>query len=219
MMQKLGNFGRKLRKFWSEHRFLVFLWVFTLVLAVGVIFAVRGRGSDVCFGGLAVDVTVSEEGCHYLQQGFAARHDFDEDGLPLTKMSLTAPDGVETGEIDYGGAIYAMLLASNREVDYFLLDETALRTMLPQQMFLDLRQIFSDKELAQLGNLVVRTLPVDENDVPTETGEYPVALNLSNLLFVRECMVSDEAIYICFAAGSERETLFADFWSYLNEWD
>lgn len=218
-MQKLRNFGRKLSKFWAEHRFLVFLWAFTLILAVGVIFAVRGRGSEVCFGGLAVDVTVSEEGCRYLQQGYAARHGFDEGELPLTSMSLTAPDGVETGEVDYGGAIYAMLLASNREVDYFLLDETALRTMLPQQMFLDLRQVFSEKELAQLGDLVVRTLPVDENDVPTETGEYPVALNLVKLPFARECIAADEAIYLCFAAGSVRETLFADFWAYLNEWD
>lgn len=218
-MQKLGNFGRKLRKFWSERRFLVFLWAFTLVLAIGVIFAVRGRGSDVRFGGLAVDVTISEEGCRYLQQGFAARHGFDEDELPLTKMSLTAPDGVETGEIDYGGAIYAMLLASNREVDYFLLDETALRTMLPQQMFLDLRQILSEEELAQLGDLVVRTLPVDENDVPTETGEYPVALDLAELPFAGECIASGEAIYLCFAAGSAREALLADFWAYLNEWD
>ncbi len=212
-------FLQRIRYIWSNYRHIVILLGITLVLVAGTVLAFVFRGTDIAFGGLAVDVPLSEEGLHYLKEGYAQAGAFPENKVQLTQISLSAPGGVETDELDYGGAIYAMSMVANRQIDYFLLDETSLKIFLAQEMFLDLQTVFSAAQLEALGDTVIQAMPVDENDQPTQTGTYPVALDISGLSFTQHCICTNEPVYLCFVAGSLHQEQFLQFWEYLNAWE
>lgn len=214
----MHSIRQQIKSMWQNYRHIVILLGITLLMVAATLIAFVGRGTDIAFAGLLVDVPITEEGSQYLQQDYAQASSLSKNKVHITEISLMAPGGVEKEEPDYGGAVYALTMVANREVDYFLLDETALKIFLPQCMFADLNTVFSEEFLKSHKDIIVQAAAVDENDQPTQTGVYPVALDISGLPFAQHCLSVDGPIYLCFVAESLHEDQFVQFWDYLNAW-
>lgn len=214
----MGSIRQQINSLWQNYRHIVILLGITMLMVAGVLIAFASRGTDIAFAGLLVDVPITEEGSHYLQQGYEQSFSLPEKKVHITEISLMAPGGVEKEEPDYGGAVYALTMVANREVDYFLLDETALKIFLPQCMFADLQTVFSEEFLQSQKDMIIQAAAVDENGQPTQTGVYPVALDISGLPFAQHCLSVDGPIYLCFVAESVHKDQFMQFWDYLNTW-
>lgn len=217
---RISRLGQSLKRSWLRHRHLLILIGVTLVMVAGVLAAFAAMGSNIAFGGAVIGVPLSEEGMGYLRSGYAQRLGSAGRKKEVTAapIALEVPDEEGALQTDYSGAVYALTLVANREADYFLLSEEALKLFIPQNMFLDIRELLSPSELEAIADDLVKSLPVDQEGQPTVDSAFPVAINVSDLPFIQNCVTGNAPVYLSFIASAPHADLLTDFWEYLKDW-
>lgn len=217
---RISHLTQPLNRIWFRHKYLLILIGITLVMAVGVLLAFATMGSNIAYGGAIIGVPLSDEGMEYLQLGYAQEIGAVTQRKKVTAVEISLDIPAEDGTLhtDYSGAVYALTLVANREADYFLLNEEALKLFIPQNMFWDLRELLPPAEYETMADRIVKSLPLDEEGKPTVEEAFPVAINISELPFIQDCVTGDEPVYLCFIASAPHFELLADFWEYLKKW-
>ena len=217
---RIRSLAQSLNRIWLRHQYLLILIGITLVMAAGVLAAFAAMGSNIAFGGAVIGVPLSDNGMEYLQSGYAQRIGAAGHKKEVTAVEivLEVPDEEGVLQPDYSGAVYALTLVANREADYFLLSEEALKLFIPQNMFLDIRELLSPAELEVIADDLIKSLPVDDEGQPTVDEAFPVAIDVSDLPFIQRCVTGDGPVYLCFIASAPHFDQLADFWIYLKDW-
>jgi hypothetical protein len=97
---------------------------------------------------------------------------------------------------------------SNKTMDYFLVDSAALSCYFNEEILMDLRQLFTEEELAQMEESLVYVLY-------EETGEkIPMAINVTDSAFVTNRLNFEGAAYLGFTANTPRVETCRIFYDY-----
>lgn len=197
-----------------EHLWEYYKWVLVVLAVVGMVLyiAIVGYSNarvEGLFYGEVVNLNIDTQGVEYLTTDFL-EHLGGVKGDQKVSMYLS---NLVVGEDSTYENYYAPLMRtsseiSNKQLDYLLADSAALTCYFNEEILLDLRQLFTTDELAQMGENVVYVLY-------EETGEkIPMAINVTDTAFMTNRLSYKTTAYLCFVAGTERTETCKVFYDY-----
>lgn len=197
-----------------EHLWEYYKWVLVVLIVVGFIISIvvigysNARIEGLLYGEI-INLSFDTEGVEYLSTVFLEYLD----GEPRDQKVSLGMSNLIVGEQSTYDNYYTPLMRvsgdiSNLKLDYMLLDSPALATYFEEDVFLDLRELFTAEELAQLGDRVVYVLY-------EETGEkIPMAINVTDTAFVQSRMNHEDTAYLGFIANTPRKETCRVFYDY-----
>lgn len=152
--------------------------------------------------GTVVDAALTEEGFDRLTDGFFAAQGYAEgdDRVELTRQSLIQPEG-ETENVAAMVEKNVRNMLQQGALDYLVADEAAMQTLSDAEL-LDLRQIMTEAEIAELAEAV------------RYRDGVPVAVEMSATAFGRYC--TGKAI-LCFNANTKRLEQCKALWAFMDK--
>ena len=201
--------NKKLEHLWEYYKWvLVVLIVIGFIISIMVIGYSNARIEGLLYGEI-INLSFDTEGVEYLSTDFLEYLG----GEPRDQKVSLGMSNLIVGEQSTYENYYAPLMRvsgdiSNLKLDYMLLDSPALATFFNEEVFLDLRELFTAEELEQLGDSVVYVLY-------EETGEkIPMAINVTGTAFVQSRMNHENTAYLGFIANTQRKETCRVFYDY-----
>lgn len=191
-----------------EHLWTYYKWVLAAVIAAAVLLnivisSVISANTEILISGMAINAPVDEAGYDLLSEKYLAHLggtkrqavQFSQDILDLESLSY----GSETS---YSAIVKISGMTSTGSLDYLILDAEALEYYATGELFLDLRQVFSQEELAQM-NI-------------TSIGNTPLLIDLSGTWFADNHITGEGPYYLAFIHTTTRTAQCHDLWHYLR---
>lgn len=213
--------GQRVRHIWTNYKATVIV-ALVVVLLLGTLLVSSLLRRDALINGVHANVSFSADGQSYLSSHFFDKCEGDPDAEKISVLSVTLTEIADDAYFEMNYYYLKSVLAryEDREIDYILSDKVALEIFLSQNMLLDLRELFTTEELVQMEDCLIYFLPVDENGDPTVEEQYPVAVDVSQLPFFKECSSnSDEPLYFSVASNTLNLEMVRRFWDHLCEWN
>lgn len=207
------TFGQKVDHIWTYYKEYMVVALAVVILIAGIVVSIFGAQTEVIFSGTIANLDLTEAGTDYL------REDLFEHlgGKPGQEVQLGATyfeellSSVENFDYNYNAAMGPVAMVSSRSLDYMLLDEVAFKFYLSQDVFMDLREFFTEEELQQLENRLVYCELKDGS-------RYPVAVHMEDTAFARDCIDAKDVVFFAFTANTPHIDTCRAFWNYLNAW-
>lgn len=201
---------------WTYYRTIILI-VLIFTFMIGYVVYGKLTSKDVLLGGIHANVELTDTGRSHistdffqLQEGNASREE-----VSILDVMLTPIKDDENLDMNYYYLQAVHTRVGSQQVDYFLADQTAMKIFLGQDMYLDLREFFTEEELSQMEDRLIYFLTVDENNNPTVDEKYPVAVDVSGLPFFEEYANNKGEIYFSVASNSLNKETVRAFWDYL----
>ncbi len=202
---------QKLEHLWEYYKWVLGVLLAVVVIVGTVIGSIITLNTEVILAGAIINVPVNMEGYSKLQNGY---YDHAKTGgrQAVEMTSFTFVDPLSTVEKTYTwdvvDSITAMLGSDN--LDYVLYDSFAATYFMSPDYFADLRELFSEEELASMGNAVIM-LQIEK------TGEkMPIAIDIRDTAFYNTYVAGEEPIYLSFSVRLPRKDACKDFWHYIK---
>ena len=198
-----------------DHLWTYYKWVLGVLVGIAmivsiVVTAVQQKQIDILFAGMSVNLDLSDEAQIYLSkdmESFLVTGEKQQVQLDMTGFgSLTDP---ETVEYNYNTALQVIALVSAAQLDYIMMDQTALSFYVTQAVFTDLTTVLTPEQLALFEGRIVYA-------DPSEGEIYPIALDLRDTAFAADSQL--EEIYIGFPDNTGRDYKAGQFLDYLLAW-
>ena len=197
-----------------EHLWEYYKWVLVVLAVIGMIIYISIVGYsnlrvEGLFYGEVVNLDFDTEGVEYLREDFLEYLGGVEGDQKVSVFMSNLIMGDDSTYDNY----YAPLMRTASEIsdgklDYFLVDSAALTCYCNEEILMDLRQLFTEDELAQMGDSVVYVLY-------EETGEkIPMAINVTDSAFMTSRLNYMKTAYLCFVANTERTETCKIFYEY-----
>ena len=183
-----------------------------LVVLISILVTVLAPRKQVLLTGVTMDVTLTQDGQRYLTDKLFATlggTDADKETVDLVERYLGSREDYE----NYTAQVMAMVgLVAAQELDYALLDAAALEQFAPGGMFTDVSTLLTAQQLAQFEGKFYC--------IPDEEGaSVPVAIDISDLPFIKTCAPKEEKVYIAFPGNTSRTDKLDAFFDWLLAWE
>lgn len=210
------NTKEKLNHLWTYYKGTLVILAILIALGSIIVTSCRNRNTVTLLTGIGINVNLTDEGRQYVEDGYFPR--VSQGGLEKVSYSEVHQDSftnTATLEESYMGLMSLLALATTEELDYMLMDQTALTNMLPHNIYMDLRNFFTEAELEALGEKVVWMEMGDEEAGYTLT---PVAVDISDTEFAKTATKYGGKVFFSVVINTPRSETVRDFWTYLHAW-
>ena len=210
------NTKEKLNHLWTYYKGTLVILAILIALGSIIVTSCRNRNTVTLLAGIGINVNLTDEGRQYVEDGYFLR--VSQGGLEKVSYSEVHQDSftnTATLEESYMGLMSLLALATTEELDYMLMDQTALTNMLPHNIYMDLRNFFTEAELEALGEKVVWMEMGDEEAGYTLT---PVAVDISDTEFAKTATKYGGKVFFSVVINTPRSETVRDFWTYLHAW-
>lgn len=202
----------RLEHLWEYYKGVLVI-VAIVVLSVAVtISAIISMGQELRLGGAMINVNMTADGYVMLQDGYFERIGGQEgkDLVELHNMQFRDPYTTidQTYALDVHESVISMI--SGKVLDYVMFDDVALEFFLDPEMLLDLRQLFSQEDLAALGGAVIWVQLGETEEM------IPLAIDIRDTAFYQTHIESDQPVYLAFAITTPRKDTCRDLWQYIK---
>lgn len=207
-----SKFTETLNNIWKQYKagIIVAVSIATIIFLAGTV--ARNMGGQTLLAGLTVNVELSEEGRAYLTDGFRQTVSQDIPG----DAHLAETEIERFSEVNYDSNLYILRsiksLRTQQELDYLIMDQVAMETLGAEKLFLDLRNIFTEDELAQIQDIVVY------GRYDADADAIPLFLDVTNLPFFSHNCQTEGKIYLSVIDITLRPDAFRSLWAHLNSW-
>lgn len=202
----------KLNHLWEYYKWVGAVFLGLVFVICVVIASIQSLNTVTRISGVMINVDVSPDGYVLLQDGFF-EHIGAQEGkeiVELRNMQFQNPYTTvdQTYALDVQETVIALISAGS--LDYLLYDELALPFFMDPETVLDLRELYTQQELEDLGSAVIRL------QMP-ETGELiPLAIDISDTVFFQTYMETDKPIYLSFSIITQRKEACLQMWQFLK---
>lgn len=198
----------------SYYKELVFVVSIAALVISAVLFSALGDKKEVLFGGVFANTDISREGYDYLSDGVMQLLDGDPDTQKISLSSTFFEEVKELSQLDYAynSAMKPIGMLEKGELDYMVMNETAMMFYMTQYALMDLREVFTESELAQLEEQLIYI------ELEKEQTRYPVAIDVSKMQFFVDCVDVSEPMYFSFTGDKTEAEIYRLFWDHLNAW-
>ncbi len=212
------NWGERIEYLWTNHKDTILIFAAMLAIVIYLASGMVNNRKNIWMGAILANVNLSEEGTAYISSQYYEKYagQSGEQEVKLTNVRLDSLKNEDTMEMTYYTLTQTLSLLGEAEVDYLLTDKTALELYLSQNIYLDLRKIFSAELLSDLNDKLIKLKTVD--DEGNVVAEYPVAIDISYLPFIQSCSDATGPVYFGVAANGPNQDKILDFWNHLNNW-
>lgn len=209
----------RLDHIWTYYKEIILIALIAILLLVSIVSHALKPRAEVRMYGYLANITLSEEGYSYLKEGYLSHLEGiqGEQTVQLNSTTFGGEGYLTDIEANYNAALAPVLQVTAQEVDYMLLDEIALEFYMNKEIFWDLRQLLTAKELQDLKEKLTYYQPVDTDGNPV--GEsIPVAVDISDAAFAQGCGKNVKKIYFVAISNGPNKDDIRNFWEYLNAW-
>ena len=209
------TFKDKVNHLWTYYKSSLVVLAVIIALISVVVTCIQNKNTKTLLAGMGINVTLTEEGKAYIQDEYfqLIKTEGREQILytETTQEDFTNPSSLEES---YNLLMMLVAMSVTGDLDYFFADELAIRNMLAHQLFNDLRTVYTEEELAAMGDKVLWAQVGGEED-----GRYmPFAINVSDLPFIQEHSQSASDTYLILITNSTRGEQVKAFLEYLKAW-
>ena len=188
---------------WTYYKWVAgLLIVFLVLLNIGVTAAVSAK-TEILLSGIGINVPMTDPGITCLSDEYLARLGGGKRQTVQYLDEILDFDNPALGqEASYSTVVKVTGMLTTNSLDYLLLDQKALDYYYSGDLFLDLNQVFSEEELAQLS--------------VSEVGGVPKLIDLSGTWFADTYITGEGPYYLAFVYTTTRTESCHDFWQYLQ---
>lgn len=201
-----------------DHFLTYYKWVLAVAAAVIAVISIVVTGIvnsriETLYSGMLVNTFITEEGNTYLSEdllthlgGTGKRQRVNVEETYLENMSSSS-----NVEDKYISAMKVTVMVAAQELDYIMMNETAYNYYENETVFPPLTEVLPAELLEQLQEDIVYHTDWDGTT-------YPMAIDITDYAFARDCINADGRIYIAFCGNTgrtERNSLFVE---YLLSW-
>ena len=217
-LQRLKNdmkdmtFKEKVAHLWEYYKWFAIVGVLLIIATVSVIVSVIQNSRELVYGGAIVNLSVTEEGKTYLKEGWFEALEGDSKKQKIALDDIYIPDMENATFMESASANVSKITAmiSAGYIDYVLADAYAIHYLGSAGSFQPLDIVLSQEQLAQFeGKLVT---------YEDEEQTYLVAIDISEIPFVKENIQSADKVYIAFPGNTGRTERNVAFLEYLLSW-
>lgn len=210
------TFRQKVEHIWMYYKEYMLVAFLVLMMIVAVITSSITASQEVIASGIAVNIFIDQEGYDYLSVDYFDRLE-GEKGKEKVSLEyvyfgdLDNPNGTSD---NFSKAETVVARVEGKMLDYMLLDQYAMETYILYEIYMDLRDFFTQEELAQLAaeNRIIYAQQEGSEE------RWPVAVDISDLPFVQDNVNSEGKTYFALSGSTQRMEICRDVWEYLHQW-
>ena len=210
------TFAQRVDHLWSYYKEYLIVVILVFAAICVTITSITYRSQEVLVSGMMVNIQIDTEGYNYLTTDYM-QHLGGKEGKQRVDMDYATFDltNVEDSEANYQQSMIFIARVSGALLDYGIMDKTALQVYITRETFLDLREIFTKEELAQLDAQKLLIYAREES----ETEEVPVAIDITQIDFVQDNIDTKQNIYFVASGSTPRPEMVRKTWEYLHAWE
>ena len=210
------TFTQKVDHLWSYYKEYLIIIIMVVAMICVIITSISYRSQEILVTGMMVNIQIDQEGFDYLSTDYLD-HLGGKEGKQRVELDYTTFDltNVEDAEANYNQSMILIARVSGALLDYAIMDAVAMQFYVTKETFLDLRELFSEEELAALAE-ENRLIYVREEE---STDEVPVAIEITNLAFVQDNIDTTQRIFFSVSGSTPRPERARYTWEYLHAWE
>lgn len=208
------NWKQRIDHIWTYYKEWMFLSALGIVIVCAIIGSAINANREILVSGMMVNISIDQEGYDYLSD------DYFEDlggktGKQLVELEYSNFSNLEDltkYQENYAATTVLIGLVSAKRLDYVILDQAGMEFYIGQNVYMDLTEFFTEEEIAELGQRVIYERAEDEQEA------YPVAVDITDLDFVRDNITTDGKIYFALSGSTQRMKMCRDVWNRIHAW-
>lgn len=204
-----------------EYIWMYYKEVMAIIALVGlaialVVTVISHRMKEPLVSGMIVNLSVKQEGYNYMQTDYLEALAPGEKNkvVELDYTSFGSLEDAENGEINYNASMMLIARVTGQLLDYALLDKFAMEYYIGRDVYLDLREFFTEAELQELdaANRVIYLQVEDTGD------RWPVAIDISEIPFVKDNVTTKGPVYFVLSGNVRNLEMCRNAWDRLHAW-
>ena len=222
MHQKWVELCRKLKPmtwrqrldfFWTYYRDILAIVLVLSIIPFSLIYSTATK-KDVIIAGYFVNLDLRKAGLEYLTDDLMEKLEGNPKTQKVEVSGIMFEESAYQAEYNYNVAMSVFGAIDADVCDYMVMDTYSFEFYMGDLIYMDLRLIFSEDELAEMGEKVIYLLD-DETLERT-----PIAINVTEMKYFKDCVNVQEkdAAYLAFVGPFEEADQYRDLWEYLMAW-
>lgn len=210
------TFKQKLEHLWTYYKEWL-LVIFFGVLFIGLMFTIiEEQKKEVLVGGMMVNISIEQSAMNYMTTEYAqdlgAKNQYQVATVDYTNFG--DPMDPENGENSYYASMILPSRVSGGMLDYIILDKYAMEYYITQDVYMDLREFFTEAEIEEMNKkgLVIYARQEDEEDA------WAVAVKITDIPFVKENIKAEGDVYFALSGSSKKLDMCRDAWERIHNW-
>lgn len=207
------TFQEKVDHIWTYYKELFLVFFLVGVILYAVIWTLIAPKEKPLFDGVLCNVSMKQECYYYLTEQYRQNAGFEKpEDVSVTSLVFTRPLLVSEVGDSYKQSMALISMVEAKTVDYMLLDLYAMEFYISHEIYMDLRDFFTEEELEIWKDQLIYAVPDDGS-----SEAYPIAVNVTEMPFIKEA--SGEETYLAFAANTERMADCRSLWEFILAWE
>ena len=137
---------------WTYYKEYLWIGIVVVILISAMISSAINLSKNVVVTGMMVNLTIDQRGYNYLSEDYAEKIQADPT-WDVVKLEYTAFDPLTenaNAEQNYYAAMTVVAEVSAEKLDYIILDKSGMEFYITQDVYMDLREFFTEEELTDL---------------------------------------------------------------------
>jgi hypothetical protein len=207
------NWSQRFDHIWSYYKEYICLFALFAFVMTGLITSFIGAQKEVVITGIMVNISIEQEGFNYLSEDYAEYLQITKDQKVNLEYTSFMDLGSTNSEEDYYAAMTVVAEVAAKRLDYMILDRRGMAFYTGQEVYMDLRNVFTEAELADFAARDLLIYCKEEEGEP-----WPAAIKINDLAFIKDNVTSEGEVFFALGGSSEKYEQIRAVWEYIKAW-
>ena len=212
------NLKERIAYLWFCFKDYTIVGIVCLILVGSLVISIVNVNTEILIYGDLIGVPISSAGEKYLIDDYGKLLEVKENKreIEIAFHDYGLSDDADVVEFNYQTTMQIVAAASAKTLDFIMTSKPVMENLMEHYMYLDLREIMSEEELASWGEEIVYVEYVFSEGTPEESVErIPVAINLQTTEFYKDCIASELPYFLIFIKFTPRKDMCRHFLDYV----
>lgn len=203
----------KMTYIWDFYRWHILCLCLAVVLIIALASTLSNLEEEPVFRGSLTNLTITQEGENYLTAELLAAFGMDAETEHIEFLHRTLENDVMKAEQYQAENSAVVALVMSKMVDLFIMDQESYDAYSTWNIFADVHRVLNAEQLAQVPDAMLKYIEDEDGNV------YPVAIDISQTPFARDCLSGGGSVYLAFPGNTERNQMVSTFFDHLYSWN
>lgn len=207
---------QRVEHIWEYYKYYL-LVVFLAGMTLSIFFTmIISRSKETLVSGIMVNIYMEQEAYNYLTEDYLKDLGGTEGKqiAEMTSVNFGDPFDPTSGEDSYYASQILIARVSGQMLDYMLLDQYGFEYYVAQEVYLDLRKVFTEEELQQWDAEKRLIYAMEEGEE-----RVPVAIIITETQFCKDNMNMEGDIYFALSGSTLRPEMCRNVWERIMAWE
>lgn len=209
------SWSQRIDHIWTYYKEYIGLFALLIFILTGLISSIISAQKEVVITGIMVNITIDQEGYNYLSTDYADHLQITDDQKVALEYTSFLNLETSNAQQDYYAAMSVIAEVSAKRLDYMILDKMAMSFYAGQEVYMDLRQVFTEEELADFAERELLIYCQEEQ----QQEPWPAAIKINDFAFIKDNVTSEGDVYFALSGSSEKLEQIRAMWEYIKAWE